>query len=342
MHASLEESLRSAVESYRGALTAVGDAGAKAYPPAGDDLKQSLLQLRQNLAETASPNAFAETGQRVGEQLKSWAESAAHYYQDSAGEIKGLLLEVAKAAAEVGARDQRYGEHLHTLSARLESSAKLDNLAAMRQSLSASAVELASCVNKMSEDGKRAVDQLRAQISSYQQRMQEAERQASVDPLTGLSSRRIVERQLELRVNDGSPFCVAYFDLNGFKQVNDTLGHPAGDDLLKQFAGDLRHCLRAADCVGRMGGDEFVVLIDGALDTVRPRIDLVAKRVNGDYTLSTEAGKRKVSLTAAVGIAEWKPGATAQQILTAADRAMYQDKKRASEARLAAPVAVKV
>jgi len=342
MHASLEESLRSAVESYRGALTAVGDAGAKAYPPAGDDLKQSLLQLRQNLGESASPGVFADTGERIGKQLQSWAESAAHYYQDSAEEIKALLLEVAKAAAEVGARDQRYGEHLHTLASKLESAAKLDNLVAMRQSLSANAVELASCINKMSEEGKRAVDQLRAQVSNYQERMQEAERQAAVDALTGVSSRRIVERQLERRISDGAPFCVVYFDLNEFKQINDTLGHPAGDDLLKQFAAELRHSLRATDCVGRFGGDEFVVLMDGALETVRARIDVVSKRVNGDYTLSTEAGKRKVSLTAAAGIAAWKQGATAQQVLTAADRAMYEYKKRASEARRAAPVAVKV
>lgn len=342
MHASLEESLRSAVESYRGALTAVGDAGAKAYPPAGDDLKQSLLQLRQSLGETTSPSVFADTEQRVSEQLKSWAESAAHYYQDSADEIKSLLLEVAKAAAEVGARDQRYGERLHTLASRLETAAKLDNLAAMRQSLSANAIELASCVNKMSEEGKRAVDQLRAQVSSYQERMEEAERQASVDALTGVSTRRIVERQLENRVRDGAPFCVVYLDLNEFKQINDTLGHPAGDELLKQFAGDLRHSLRTADCVGRFGGDEFVVLMDGPLETVRARIDLVSKHVNGDYTLSTGTGKRKVSLTAAAGIAEWKPGCTAQQVLMAADRAMYEDKKRGSEARRVAPVALKV
>ena len=342
MHASLEESLRSAVDSYRATLIDVGDAGARAYPPAGDNLKESLLALQQNLNESTAPKVFAETGQRVQVQLKAWGESAAQYYQDSAGEIKSLLLEVAKAAAEVGARDQRYGEHLQGLAVRLEVAAQLDNIAAMRQSLSSSAVELVSCVNKMAEDGKRAVEQLRAQVSSYQERMQEAEREAAVDALTGVASRRILERQLDRRISDGSPFCVVYLDLNGFKQINDTLGHAAGDDLLKQFAGELRHSLRANDCVGRLGGDEFVALIDGSLDTVRARMELIANRINGVYTLSAGSGKRKISLSAAAGIADWKPGATAQQLLTAADRAMYQDKKRASKASPAVPEIMKV
>jgi diguanylate cyclase (GGDEF)-like protein len=212
----------------------------------------------------------------------------------------------------------------------------------MRQSLSSTAVELVSCVNKMAEDGKRAVEQLRFQVSSYQERVQEAERLAAIDALTGVASRRILERQLELRVSTGSPFCVVYLDLNGFKQINDTLGHTAGDDLLKLFAGELGHSLRATDCVGRVGGDEFVVLIDGSLETVRERMAVVANRINGNYTLSTEAGKRKIALTAALGIAAWKPGATAQQLLTAADRAMYHDKKRASEAKHNDSAAAKV
>jgi diguanylate cyclase (GGDEF)-like protein len=185
-------------------------------------------------------------------------------------------------------------------------------------------------VTKMTEDGKRTVEQLRAQISSYEERMQEAERLASVDPLTGVSNRRIFERRIERRVAEAAPFFVMYLDLNGFKQINDTLGHQAGDDLLKQFAGELRHSLRPTDMVGRLGGDEFSVVVDGAAGDVNQRIADVKKHVNGDYSLATEKGKTKVPITAAIGLAVWKAGATAQQLLSAADQAMYEDKKRRS------------
>ena len=332
MHVDLEESLKSAVDSYRAALIAAADAGAKAYPPTGESLKQGLLKLQENLVNASTPGTFAQTEQSVGQQLRAWGDSASHYYQESADEIKSLLLQVARAAAEVGDRDQRYGETFQSLAERLQGAAKLDNISAMRQSLSSSAVELVNCVTRMTEDGKRTVEQLRAQISGYEVRMQEAERLASVDPLTGVSNRRILERRVERRVAEASPFFVMYLDLNQFKQINDTLGHPAGDDLLKQFAGELRHSLRPTDLVSRLGGDEFAVVVDGAAGDVKQRVADVKKHVNGDYSLATGKGKRKIPITAAIGLSVWKPGITAQQLLSSADQAMYEDKKRTSQA----------
>jgi diguanylate cyclase (GGDEF)-like protein len=337
MHVDLEESLRSALESYRSALIAVGDAGARVYPPTGDHLKQSLLKLQATLVNSATPGVFAQTEQSVGQELKVWGDSASHYYQESAEDIKGLLLQIAKAATDVGDRDQRYGETFQALAERLQGAAKLDSITVMRQSLSSSAVELVNCVNKMTEDGKRRVEQLRAQISVYEERVEAAERLASVDPLTGVSNRRILERQLERRIAQGAPFFVIYLDLNDFKQINDTLGHLAGDDLLKQFAGELRHSMRSTDLVGRLGGDEFVVVVEGAAGDVQERIGNVKKRVNGNYSLITDTGKRKLSIAAAVGIAVWKAGDTAQEVLRSADRAMYEDKKRMSAEKSPAP-----
>jgi len=330
MHVNLEETLKSAVESYRGTLAAVGEAGARAYPPSGEGLRQSLSQLQLFLADASTPGAFTDTERSVEKELKDWGDNASRYYKDSAEEIKDLLLLVAKAAADVGDRDQRYGEQFKGLAERLQGAARLDNISAMRQSLSSSAVELVNCVNRMAEDGRQTLEQLRSQIATYEARMQEAESLASIDPLTGVCNRRVLERQLERRVREGSPFCVAYFDLNGFKNINDTLGHLAGDDLLKQFATELRHSVRATDVVGRFGGDEFVALIDGAVDEVRDRIAQITSRVNGNYSLTTDAGKRKVSTAAAVGVTGWKRGSTAQELLREADAAMYQDKKRMS------------
>lgn len=301
----------------------------------------SLLKLQEKLVNTAAPAVFAETQQSVGQELKTWGDSAADYYQESAEEVKDLLLHVAKAAAEVGDRDQRYGEYFQALAGRLQVAAKLQNISAMRQSLSSNAVELVDSVTRMTEDGKRTVEELRAQVSAYQERMEKAERLAAIDPLTGVSNRRILEWQIERRMTNASPFFVVYLDLNEFKQINDALGHQAGDDLLMQFAGELRQSLRSTDLVGRLGGDEFVVAIDGVLGDVKDRVAHVKKGVNGDYSISTDTGKRKISITAAVGIAVWKTGDTVEVLLRAAELAMYEDKKGMSKARNPTPGAPK-
>jgi diguanylate cyclase (GGDEF)-like protein len=84
--------------------------------------------------------------------------------------------------------------------------------------------------------------------------------------------------------------------------------------------------------VGRLGGDEFAVMVEGAAGDVKKRIQDVKKHMNGDYSLATQKGKAKVPITAAIGLAAWKPGTSVQQVLNAADQAMYEDKKRMSQA----------
>src|SRR5579862_6215773 len=106
MNADLEESFKSALESYRAALIAAGEAGARAYPPTGDNLRLSLLKLQENLIGSATPAVVVQTQQRVGQELKAWGDSASRHFQQNAEEMKGLLLQVAKAATEVGERDQ--------------------------------------------------------------------------------------------------------------------------------------------------------------------------------------------------------------------------------------------
>ena len=81
-------------------------------------------------------------------------------------------------------------------------------------------------------------------------------------------------------------------DLNGFKQVNDTYGHEAGDDLLKQFSTELRSASRATDVVGRWGGDEFIVVLDGNLTEAQSHVERMQKWVFGSYTLQIGSNAR--------------------------------------------------
>jgi diguanylate cyclase (GGDEF)-like protein len=135
-----------------------------------------------------------------------------------------------------------------------------------------------------------------------------------------------------LRSNQGDAFSIIYIDLNGFKQVNDTYGHLAGDDLLKQFAGELRTAFRTTDMVGRWGGDEFVVIIDGDFREAVTRVARIEKWVDGEYIVTTESGPRKVKVSAASGVTAWQPGDTPTTVLQRADAAMYEHKRRIKRA----------
>ncbi len=192
------------------------------------------------------------------------------------------------------------------------------------------------------EDGEQSVSKLRAELSVYQNRLDEVERVATRDPVTGVANRYKAERQLQLRVErcgvehcskDAAPkLSVAMFDLDNFKQINDLYGHRAGDELLAQFATELRGAFRSTDLVSRWGGDEFLVIVDCSAEEARDRIAPMRKWVDGEYTIKSGGEARKVSVRASLGVASWKAGETAAELVGRADAAMYQEKARNKQA----------
>ena len=151
----------------------------------------------------------------------------------------------------------------------------------------AGATELKAAVGKMAEEGEQSISQLRAEVAHYRGKLEQSEKRAALDPLTGLASRREVEAQIEDRISWKRAFCLAILDLNGFKKINDLHGHVAGDDALRQFANELKAQFRPVDIVGRWGGDEFVIILDSGPEEAQARLDRVRQWVFGQYTVNS-------------------------------------------------------
>ena len=147
--------------------------------------------------------------------------------------------------------------------------------------------------------------------------------QASTDSLTGLLNRGAVVDAADALLDRHGAITMLFIDLDGFKDVNDGLGHARGDEVLVTVADRLRQLVRAGDVVGRLGGDEFVVALPGGLDT--SRADTVAERVIA--ALGEPIGDEPpVQVTASVGIAESGEAVSTDEILSRADLAMYAAK----------------
>jgi diguanylate cyclase (GGDEF)-like protein len=151
--------------------------------------------------------------------------------------------------------------------------------------------------------------------------------QALHDALTGLPNRVLLGDRLEHALTRGRrqarPVALLLIDLDGFKSVNDTLGHGVGDEVLCSAAERLRLCLREEDTAARLGGDEFAVLVDS--DT-RAHALGVAERILRSMRPAFRHAGRELFLTASIGVAFADRGATAEALLRDADLAMYRAK----------------
>jgi diguanylate cyclase (GGDEF)-like protein len=150
------------------------------------------------------------------------------------------------------------------------------------------------------------------------------------DPLTGLATRAVLLERLQRakqRANrEGRPFAVLFLDLDGFKKVNDDLGHQAGDCVLRTVARRLAQVVRKADTVARLGGDEFVILAEGlgdvadAVTIAHKALESIARQVDIDDGL--------VEITGSIGISVYpRDESNVERLLALADAAMYRAKR---------------
>jgi diguanylate cyclase (GGDEF)-like protein len=158
---------------------------------------------------------------------------------------------------------------------------------------------------------------------------QRVEHLAYHDGLTGLPNRSMFSKVLSQSISEAHrherPLAVAFLDLDRFKQINDTLGHDAGDQLLKEVATRLKDCVRESDMVARLGGDEFVVLMPELIDEKYAAI--VAQKILAAAARPFSLMGQEFRVTASIGISTYPQDGQDEQTLTKnADIAMYQAK----------------
>jgi diguanylate cyclase (GGDEF)-like protein/PAS domain S-box-containing protein len=161
----------------------------------------------------------------------------------------------------------------------------------------------------------------------------ELRRMAFHDSLTGLANRALFGNSLERALSNAHAPArmtgVLFLDLDNFKTLNDTLGHDAGDQVLRTVADRLRACTRSSDTIARLGGDEFTVLLEGLADAADAQ--LCANKISAALDEPLEIEGREISLTASIGIAVGTTAGQPGDLLRRADMAMYAAKMRRRE-----------
>ncbi|WP_141395234.1 MULTISPECIES: sensor domain-containing protein [Bacillus] len=150
------------------------------------------------------------------------------------------------------------------------------------------------------------------------------------DPLTGIPNRRLFQERLDQNIKDAEryhrKFALLYMDMDKFKQINDSLGHDIGDELLVQFAKRVQHSLRESDTLARQGGDEFIIL----LSEIKEEQDaiMIAERILASLQTPWNIEGHEFNTTSSIGVAYYPyHGDSSQDLMRRADKALYEAKE---------------
>jgi len=170
---------------------------------------------------------------------------------------------------------------------------------------------------------KRYADSLRDKV-------QQSIELALVDPLTGLNNRRFLDNHLATMLDQAqrrrAPLSLMIFDIDHFKQVNDTHGHDCGDEVLKGFANRLRRIIRGGDLLCRLGGEEFVIVMpDSPVDVAAKVAERTRSAIEGEPFIIDGTG-RTIAITVSVGVAGRGRDSDAESLYRRADQALYRSK----------------
>jgi diguanylate cyclase (GGDEF)-like protein len=196
--------------------------------------------------------------------------------------------------------------------------------------------ELTNVINRMASALQHERENLERSVAERTRELQEAnarlERLAVTDGLTGVFNHRRFQEQLQAELlrseRHKRPMGVLMVDVDFFKKVNDAMGHPAGDELLRRLAEVLSADLRATDLIARYGGEEFAVILP---ETTKSEAMQVAERMRQAVETRINSGERTWpnKVTVSIGVATFpEDGKSGEQVLTAADQAMYVAKRQ--------------
>ncbi|MCB1704020.1 MAG: diguanylate cyclase [Halioglobus sp.] len=187
-----------------------------------------------------------------------------------------------------------------------------------------SRMDMQARLEELQEAKEALVESNRSLEAKVAQRTEELERIAYRDPLTNLLNRREINRVLDIEIDRAQrqkyPLSLLMLDFDHFKSINDTHGHQMGDRVLKTSADALLECSRKTDFVGRIGGEEFVILL--------PNTDYAtAQRLAERYRATIESTPLDdIHFTCSIGVAELQPGEQMENLMARADEALYDAK----------------
>jgi diguanylate cyclase len=293
------------------------------------EVKDGLTKLATQIRGGADGDELtAELGHQHREIL-AFAEREREYLDHRDAELRRIIQVLSDGLAGVSQGAADYHRRLLDNGSRFEAASRLSDLVRMRAAITAEVQGLRKAIAERQALETTATRALQSEIEELRLNVARAQNEARTDPLTGAANRSAFDEELARRcalaASGRETFALVFADIDHFKQINDTYGHPIGDRVLTAFVGFLRARVRESDTVARCGGEEFGVILPGAAlrPAVRKARRLIGELARSDWAVDPET---KLRFTASMGVGTWQDGDDPTALIERVDRALYRAK----------------
>jgi len=291
------------------------------------DYREKLANIRDNDSDSS---AVAAECLRV---CQEYLFRARQYLLERENEFAEVIDVMRVALGRLAGDAKAFNVRLSGSSERISRLVEIEDIRDLKRRIALEVHDLNRVVEEKQRQDEVNYAKLARRVEVLQTVLSQSREEASFDPLTRVSNRgsfdRALKQWVDLHRETRKPFVLAMLDIDNFKQINDTHGHPVGDRVLYCVAEWLRKYVRASDFLARYGGEEFVVMMtEFTLSQAEDRFGELLKDIaNCNYTYSREDGECVIAFTASCGLAEFSSQESGEDLLRRADEALYVAKR---------------
>jgi diguanylate cyclase len=292
--------------------------------------RQRLAEYRQDAASATDGSAFVELVDGIVATCQDYFKRATEFEGEREEEIRALVDTLTQAIARLAGEAVSVNSELTQHSERIGRLTEVEDIRELKRKITQEVSALDRFVTEKQQREDAYYSTLNKRIDALQSRLRETEEAAALDGLTQIPNRGTFDRTIARWAEQGLSYALALLDIDDFKRVNDTYGHPVGDRVLLSAARKLAKQVRAGDLVARYGGEEFAILLAGAtLKQAEARmIDVIHDIGASVYEFELEGEPHQLRYTISCGIGESAAGEPVDCVLRRADEALYDAKRR--------------
>ena len=294
--------------------------------------RQDINALGEKFATTEKTRSLAGVYNRYRKKIYAFISGQKACLAAREAELKEIIDLLTRAMASLDADNQVFNQAVYRQTEKIEELRQLDDIRKIKTSLSVGVSRLRTAVREKRIKDDRRLKRLSKRVQTLHRELEATRAESMTDGLTGVYNRKALDGHLidlvERNLSRREPFCLLLLDIDDFKAVNDTFGHPVGDRVLIAVARQCRAIIRGDDFIARYGGEEFAVVIPGvSLRTARKRAEQLCRRIaETHYEVDEDRQRGVLGVSVSIGVSRYRRGDNVSSVLARADKSLYAAK----------------